>query len=63
MKKTCKKYFRKLDKTIRSLDVSYRSSTQHIHFDDDDQNRTYIGALISIIVFSYVAFIGYVKAQ
>ena len=62
MKQTCKKYLQKADKGIRNFDSSYKSSYKYIHFDDDDQKKTYIGALLTVVVFGYVAFIGYVKA-
>ena len=62
MKKNCNKYLKKIDKTIKSIDISYSPSHENLHFDDDISKITYLGSLLTLIVFGYVAFIGYIKA-
>ena len=52
----------KVGSAIKNADVSYKASYEDFHFDGDSYKKTYLGALLSLIVFGYVAYIGIVKA-
>jgi hypothetical protein len=62
MTKRCKNYMQKVGSAIKNADVSYKASYEDFHFDGDSYKKTYLGALLSLIVFGYVAYIGIVKA-
>ncbi len=53
MNKSC---LQTLDLKLRSLDKSYKPSYKNIHFENDNKNKTYMGAFLTVSVYGYVAF-------